>query len=152
MDCFTRLNLPTYEFKIKSDTIFDAVRKKWVALTPEEWVRQNFICYLIFEKKYPRSLIRSEETIQSFNKIKRCDAVIYSSDIEPLLILECKAPHVKISDKTFSQIAIYNAALKAPFLIVTNGLEHYCCKINFNDNSFSFLAEIPEYSQLRETK
>jgi len=152
MDFFARLNLPTYEFKIKSDTIFDSVRKKWVALTPEEWVRQNFICYLIFEKKYPRSLIRSEETIQSFNKIKRCDAVIYSSEIEPLLILECKAPQVKIGDKTFSQIAIYNAALKAPFLIVTNGLDHYCCKINFNDNSFSFLGEIPEYSQLREAK
>ena len=152
MDRFTRLNLPVYEFKIKSETIYDSVRKKWVALTPEEWVRQNFISYLIFEKKYPRSLIRHEETIQSFNKIKRCDAVIYSSEIEPLLILECKAPYVKINEKTFSQIAIYNAALKAPFLMVTNGLDHYCCKINFNDKSFSFLGEIPEYSQLRDIK
>jgi hypothetical protein len=142
------LNLPSYDFKIDSNTIFDPIRKKWVALTPEEWVRQNFLSYLMFEKKYPKSLIHTEETIQSFNKTKRCDAVIYSREIKPLLIVECKAPNIQINNKTFRQIAVYNASVKAPFLIVTNGLEHYCCQINFKNNSFSFLDEIPDYSKL----
>jgi len=144
------LNLPAYNFKIENERIFDPVRKKWIALTPEEWVRQNFLCYLVFDKKYPKSLIRTEETIQSFNKTKRCDAVVYSNEIEPLMIIECKAPGIALSEKTFNQIAIYNAALKAPFLIVTNGLDHYCCKINFLDNSLSFLDEIPEYQELNK--
>ena len=147
---FPELNLPAFNFEIDNGKIFDSIRKKWVSLTPEEWVRQNFLSYLIYYKKYSKSLIHSEETIQSFNKTKRCDAVIYSNEIDPLLILECKAPHVKINDKTFKQIAVYNAAVKAPYLIITNGLDHYCCKINFNDNSFSFLDEIPDYQLLRE--
>ena len=144
------LQLPHYKFRIESNKIFDAIRKKWVVLTPEEWVRQNFLSYLILEKKYPKSLIRTEETIKSFDKTKRCDAVIYSNEIKPLIIVECKAPHVQVNEKTFSQIAIYNAYIKAPLLILTNGLDHYCCKINFKDNSFTFLDEIPEYQNLND--
>ena len=147
-----KLNLPDYKFKIDSNKIFDPIRKKWIVLTPEEWVRQNFLSYLIFEKKYPKSLIRTEETIKSFNKTKRCDAVVYSNEIEPLLIVECKAPNVKVNEKTFSQIAMYNASVKASLLIVTNGLDHYCCKIHFKDNSFTFLDEIPEYQKLKDLK
>jgi len=149
MTDFPELNLPRYEFRIDSNKIFDPVRKKWLLLTPEEWVRQNFLSYLIFEKKYPKSLIRTEETIQSFNKTKRCDAIVYSNEIEPLLIVECKAQNIKINEKIFNQIAVYNASVKAPFLIVTNGLDHYCCKIHFKDNSFTFLDEIPEYQKLK---
>lgn len=144
----SRLNLPVYELKIESDKIFDSVRKKWVSLTPEEWVRQNFISYLMFDKKCPGSLLRIEETIQAFNKTKRCDIVVYSNEIKPLLIVECKAPDIKINEKTFNQIAIYNAAVRAPFLIVTNGLDHYCCKINFIEKTYSFLNEIPDYKLL----
>lgn len=148
MDSIPRLNLPVYKLQIDSDRIFDSIRKKWVALSPEEWVRQNFTSYLIHEKKYPKSLMRIEETIKSFDKTKRCDVVVYSNEIVPLAIIECKAPDIKITEKTFNQIAIYNSAVKAPYLIVTNGLDHYCCKINFKDNSYSFIDEIPDYQKL----
>jgi len=145
---FPRLNLPHYDLRIKSDQIFDGVRKKWVANTPEEWVRQNFIEYLLNDKKYPKSLIKIEKTISAFKKTKRCDAVVYSNEIEPLLILECKNPDIKVNEKTFKQIAIYNSTIKAPYLIVTNGLDHFCCKFNFEDNSHIFLDSIPTYQEL----
>lgn len=143
-----KLNLPHYEFRIKADQIFDTIRKKWVALTPEEWVRQNFITYLMQEKNYPKSLIRIEETIKAFKKTKRCDAVIYTHEIKPLLIVECKKMDVKINKKTFEQIAIYNSSLMAKYLIITNGLDHFCIKFNFEDNSHKFLSEIPMYKEL----
>ena len=142
------LNLPGQQFEINEDFIFDRIRKKWVKLTPEEWVRQNFLAYLINIKKYPRSLIKIEETIKAFNKIKRCDAVIYNHEIEPLAILECKAPGISLSNTVFRQIAIYNSAIKAPYLFVSNGMDHYCCKISFNDNKYSFLDQIPFYDEL----
>ena len=147
-DSLPDLNLPDYQLRIDSDKIFDPIRRKWVALTPEEWVRQNFATWLIMEKKYPKSLIRIEETIKAFEKLKRCDIVVYSKEIIPKLIVECKKSDIQITNKTFDQIAIYNSAVKAPYLIVTNGLDHFCCKINFNDNSYMFLSEIPEYSKL----
>lgn len=143
-----RLNLPHYDFRIKDDQIFDPVRKKWVFLTPEEWVRQNFITYLMREKNYPRSLIRIEETIEVFNKTRRCDAVIYTREIKPLLIVECKKTTTKIGKKTFEQIAVYNSSILAKFLIVTNGLDHFCIKFNFTDNTHTFLNKIPTYGEL----
>jgi len=143
-----KLNLPSSDFRIENDLIFDPVRKKWVALTPEEWVRQNFIAYLINDKKYPRSLIKVEQVIQAFKKTRRCDAVIHTNEIKPLAILECKKTDVKINEKTFKQIALYNSALKAPYLIITNGLDHYCCKIEFETNKFTFLDHIPGYEEM----
>jgi hypothetical protein len=143
-----KLNLPSYHFNIKENKIFDKMRKKWVVLTPEEWVRQNFITYLAEEKKYPKSLIKVEKSIIAFNKVKRCDSVVYSGEIEPLLILECKSPDIKINEKTFKQIAVYNSSIKAPYLIVTNGMDHYCIKFNFDDNSYNFLNSIPHFKEL----
>lgn len=147
---YPKLNLPEYAVEIDSDHIFDRIRKKWVVLTPEEWVRQNFLNYLLEEMHYPKSLVKVEKTIQAFNKKKRCDAVIYSNEIKPLLILECKNPAIKITAQTFSQIAIYNSTIKAPYLIITNGMEHFCIKFNFNDNTHQFLDSIPLYEKLTE--
>ena len=101
----TKLNLPHYVQKIDNNLIFDTVRKKWVALTPEEWVRQNFLAFLIQDKKYPRSLIKVEQVIKAFEKKRRCDAVIHTNEIKPLAILECKKTNVKINQKTFKQFA-----------------------------------------------
>jgi type I site-specific restriction endonuclease len=143
-----KLNLPTFEFRIDTNSIFDPMRKKWVALTPEEWVRQNFLAYLVQKKNYPKSLLKIEQTIKAFEKTRRCDAVIYTNEIKPLAILECKKTDVKINKKTFEQIALYNTALNAPYLIITNGLDHYCCKIEAQTNTFFFLDHIPDYEEL----
>ena len=144
------LNLPTYSFNIKFQEqrkyIFDTLRKKYVLLTPEEWVRQNFLKYLIEEKKYPASLISVEMEIKLNKLSKRCDAVIFNRNGKPFLIVECKATTVKIDQIVFEQIARYNMQLQVKYLIVTNGLKHYCCKIDFENQSYAFLKEIPDYS------
>lgn len=144
------LNLPEYKFKIDNtnNLIFDEIRRKHVKLTPEEWVRQNFLKYLCVEKKYPASLVSLEHDIQLNTLSKRCDAVVFSKQGFPLIILEFKSPSVKISQKTFDQIYRYNLVLKVEYLIVSNGLNHYFCRINFNENSYSFLKEIPQYNDL----
>jgi hypothetical protein len=146
------LNLPAYSFKLKvkggKEHIFDNFRQKWVVLTPEEWVRQHFIRYLIEEKHYPDSLISVEQTIR-FNQMNfRSDAVIYSRTGRPLVIIECKAPDIKISQQAFDQIVRYNFDLKVNYLIVTNGMNHYCCKIDENSFTYAFLTEIPDYNEL----
>ncbi|PCJ84394.1 MAG: restriction endonuclease subunit R [Flavobacteriales bacterium] len=147
-----KLNLPTYEFKIKrtdkGTEIFDKVRKKYVALKPEEWVRQHFIHYLIGEKNYPASLLEVEKALEVNRLQKRSDIVAYNNTGQPQLIVECKAPSVKISQKAFDQIARYNIALKVKYLVVTNGLQHYCCKIDFEKKGFEFLKEVPGYESL----
>ena len=143
------LNLPTYSFNIKSagkrKVIFDKLRKRFVTLTPEEWVRQNFISFLIEEKKYPPALIAVEMSIEVNMLKKRCDIVVFDREGYPAVIIECKAPEVKISQKSFDQIAAYNIRLKVNYLIVTNGLDFYCCLINHKANSYSFLKEIPAF-------
>lgn len=142
------LNLPEYKFKIKTVNdkkyIFDLNRKKWVRLTPEEWVRQNFIQYLIHEKKYPAPLIKVEGEIV-VNKMKRRGDIIVYKNSRPFLIVECKAPEVEINQSVFEQIAQYNIPLKVIYLIVTNGIKHFCCKMNYFSNSYEFLNEIPDY-------
>jgi len=149
LDALTpKLNLPFFEFKVNDNEIFDSLRKKWVALTPEEWVRQNFIAYLINQKKYPKSLVKIEATIKAFNKSRRCDAIVYSNEIKPLAILEFKRSDLKIDNATFKQVAIYNSAVDAPFLIISNGLDHYCCVINLPQTDFTFLDYVPEYNEL----
>ncbi|MFP4024003.1 MAG: type I restriction enzyme HsdR N-terminal domain-containing protein [Thiohalospira sp.] len=144
-----RLNLPTYSFNIKLKEqrkyIFDFIRKKYVILTPEEWVRQNFLKYLVEEKKYPASLIAVEKEFKLNTLSKRSDAVVYNRSGQPFLIVECKATTVKIDQKVFDQIARYNMKLNVKFLIVTNGLEHYCCKIDIENQKYYFLKDIPEF-------
>jgi hypothetical protein len=144
-----KLNLPTYNFKLKSNEnktlIFDIIRKKYMVLTPEEWVRQHFVAFLMEEKKYPTSLIAIEKQLIINNRKKRTDILIFNSEGKPDIIVECKAPKIKITQNTFDQIARYNLKLKANFLVVTNGLEHFYCKMDFENKSYIFLKEIPNY-------
>lgn len=147
-----RLNLPTYSFNIKLKEqrkyIFDFIRKKYILLTPEEWVRQNFLKYLVDKKKYPASLIAVEKEFKLNTLSKRSDAVVYNKSGIPVLIIECKAAGVKIDQKVFDQIARYNMKLNVEFLLVTNGLNHYCCKIDFENHTYSFLKDVPEFRQI----
>lgn len=144
------LNLPNYKFKFKSSEnkthIFDNLRKKYFVLTPEEWVRQHFVQYLIDEKKYPVSLIALEKQLTINNRKKRTDILIFNTDGNPDIIVECKAPQIKITQATFDQIARYNLKLKANYLIVTNGLEHFYCKMDFEKETYIFLQDIPSYN------
>ncbi|OFY97914.1 MAG: restriction endonuclease subunit R [Bacteroidetes bacterium RIFCSPLOWO2_12_FULL_31_6] len=146
-----QLNLPFYNIALKEENgnhfIFDDIRKKYLRLTPEEWVRQNFVKYLINEKKYPASLIVIEKGLKLNELTKRADVLIYKNS-SPILLVECKAPTVKISQNTFDQISRYNLTFKVPYLMVTNGMSHYCCQIDFENNSYHFLDDIPEFVQL----
>jgi len=148
-----KLNLPSYNFKIrknnKSYEIFDFIRKQYVSLSPEEWVRQNFIRFLVEEKKYPQVLIAVEKSIKLNRMIRRPDIVIYNKNIKAKLIVECKAPSVKINQTTLDQIVRYNMVLKVDYLVVSNGLVHYCVKINYKENKYDFINEIPDFSQLQ---
>ena len=144
------LNFPTYSFRLKNSEnkthIFDVVRKKFVVLQPEEWVRQHCIQYLIQEKNYPISLINVEKVVLINGLKKRYDIVVFDSNGSLVLVVECKAPKVKISQTTFDQIARYNLTLKAHYLMVTNGLNHYFCTMNYNNESFEFLKTLPDYN------
>lgn len=145
------LNLPTYNLKIKSSEnnylIFDIIRKKYVVLTPEEWVRQHFIHYLVEDKKYPVSLISIEKKITVNKLTKRTDILVFNTNGFPEIIVECKAPSVKITQETFDQIARYNLKLSANYLIVTNGIQHYFCQLNTQTETYTFLKNIPNYDQ-----
>lgn len=148
------LNLPRYDFKVRlaegKQYIFDEIRKKYVVNTPEEWVRQNFIRYLINEKGYPGSLIGIEYEIKLNRLLKRCDAVVFSKKALPVMILEFKAPGVPVSQLVFDQIERYNKVLRVGYLLITNGLKHYCCKIDFDSNNYVYLREIPFYNDLTD--
>lgn len=143
------LNLPSFPFKVLRKegklVIFDPIRKKYLSLTPEEWVRQHFIRYLIEYYDYPRALIRTEMGLQYNQMARRSDIVVYGRDGLPCMIVECKAPDVRICRDTFEQVAAYNKVLKARYLVVTNGINHFCCAIDFEKNRYEFLKEIPQY-------
>jgi hypothetical protein len=144
-----KLNFPTYTFRFKNSenkvSIFDEIRKKFIILTPEEWVRQHVVHYLINEKKYPKSLINVEKVL-TINKLrKRYDVVVFNPDGTIHILVECKAPEVKISQATFDQIARYNMTMKARFLNVTNGLSHYYCQMDFENEKYEFLHSLPDY-------
>ncbi|WP_041383256.1 type I restriction enzyme HsdR N-terminal domain-containing protein [Polaribacter sp. MED152] len=145
-----KLNLPKYNFKLKNSEnkvlIFDNLRKKHFVLTPEEWVRQHYVQYLIQEKQYPVSLIALEKQLVINNRRKRTDILIFDNLGNPDIIVECKAPSIKITQDTFDQIARYNLKLKANFLIVTNGLHHFYCKMDFENENYVFLKDIPDYN------
>ncbi|MBT7851429.1 MAG: type I restriction enzyme HsdR N-terminal domain-containing protein [Formosa sp.] len=144
------LNFPTYSFRLKNSEnnthIFDVIRKKFVVLQPEEWVRQHCIQFLIQEKNFPISLINVEKVVLINGLKKRYDIVVYNPNGSLALVVECKAPEVKITQATFDQIARYNLTLKASFLMVTNGLNHYFCTMNPNLESFEFLESLPNYN------
>lgn len=146
------LNLPKFDVKLAiqngKPVIFDKLRKKYVAATPEEWVRQHFVHFLITEKHYPENLIANEIGIKLNNTQKRCDTVIFTPCLEPLVIIEYKAPTVEVTRNVFDQIVRYNMVLRANYLIVSNGMQHYCCKINYEERSYDFLNEIPDYSKI----
>jgi len=147
------LNLPTYSFKIKSDLqrklIFDSIRKKYVVLTPEEWVRQNFIRFLVEEKAYPESLIVIEKKVDVNLLPQRSDIVLYNQNANSIMIVECKASRVKVTQDVFNQIARYNMKLRVPYLVVTNGLHHYCCEMDYELKTFQFLSDIPNYQMVK---
>jgi len=145
------LNFPKFSFRFKNSenkvSIFDPIRKKFVVLQPEEWVRQHSIQFLIQEKKYPKSLINVEKELEINQLKKRYDIVIYNTDGSIYLIVECKSPQIKIKQATFDQIARYNLELNASYLMVTNGINHYYCQMDFKNEKYHFLKEIPEYKK-----
>ena len=150
-----QLNLPEYTFRYRQNStateIFDISRSKFVKLTPEEWVRQNFLMFLITEKSFPASLITVEKTLK-YNKLtKKADIVVFDNTASPRLIVECKAPGIKISQDVFDQVARYNFPLKVDYLIVTNGLEHYCCKMDYTNSTWKFVNHIPDYKSIINT-
>jgi len=146
------LNLPPFEVRLKEGKngteIFDRIRKKYVSLTPEEWVRQHFVEFLIEQKKYPQNKISNETSICYNNLNKRCDTIVYDNDFKPLAIVEYKSPKVKITQKVFDQILVYNQKLNVPFLSVSNGLAHIFCKIDLENSKISFFEQIPDYKDI----
>ncbi len=144
------LNFPNYSFRFKNSenkvAIFDEIRKKFILLTPEEWVRQHVIQYLLYDNNYSKSYINVEKLIKINNLSKRYDIVVFQPDGSIFLLIECKAPEVSISQNTFDQIARYNLVLNAKYLMVTNGLNHYFCQMDFENEKYIFLNELPEYS------
>ena len=146
-----QLNFPTCQFRFKNSEnkvlIFDIIRKKFVVLQPEEWVRQNCIHYLINDKKYPKSLINVEKELKVNGLKKRYDVVVFKPNGNIQLIIECKAPSIAITQTTFDQIARYNLTLNADFLMVTNGLNHYYCQMDFETEQYNFLTDISAYKR-----
>ena len=147
MDELMVLNLPEAGLRLKEDgqskQIFDCVRKKFVSLKPEEWVRQHFIHFMINEKKYPASLMGIEKLVTVNELSQRADIVIYQRNGKPWMIVECKAPHVVLNQDTFYQAARYNISLGVPFIVITNGIEHYCLK--FTGDKFDYLDDLPDF-------
>jgi len=147
-----QLNLPEYSFKIRGtggdQTILDPLRRRFVKLTPEEWVRQNFIQYLISEGKYPQGLIGIEMQFGHNKLKKRTDILVHDRSGKPVMIVECKAPEVELVEKVFEQIATYNMKLKVPYLVVTNGIHHWACKFSDDFTDWEYLLVIPLYEEL----
>jgi len=144
-----QLQFPTYSFRFKNSenkvAIFDEIRKKFIIITPEEWVRQHVVQFLLQEKKYPKSLINVEKLLKINDLNKRYDIVVYNPNGSIFILVECKAPEIKISQHTFDQIARYNMTLKSEYLMVTNGLNHYFCKMDYEKEKYDFLPELPDY-------
>ena len=149
------LNLPAFDVRLRIspktqlEEIWDTQRKRWVRLTPEEWVRQHFVHFLISEQGFPSGCIGNEMSIKVGQLEKRCDSVIFGKDGKPLIIVEYKAPTVAISQKVFNQISRYNITLQVDWLIVSNGLQHYCCHLNREQNRFEFLPQLPRFEEIQ---
>ena len=146
------LNLPRYEISVKRNgerlTIFDFLRRRHVALTPEEWVRQHFVHFLVEHKGYPKGLLANEVELSVGEKNLRCDSILYDPSLKPRMIVEYKAPSVVVTQKVFQQIATYNLLLHVDYLVVSNGLTHYCVKMDYDKQKYLFLDDIPDYKNL----
>ena len=146
------LNLPSYPAKILKrngkNVIFDTLRQKYVALTPEEWVRQHFVHFLTDFKGYPKGLLANEIQLDLNSTKKRCDTVLFNKDLSARMIVEYKAPNIEITQAVFDQITRYNMVLKVEYLIVSNGIRHYCCRIDYNTMQYTFLPDIPAFTEL----
>ncbi|MCI6495277.1 MAG: type I restriction enzyme HsdR N-terminal domain-containing protein [Muribaculaceae bacterium] len=149
---YPKLNLPAAPLRLRRDNdivkVFDRLRDKWVTLTPEEWVRQNFVAWLRDHYHYPESLTANEIGIEVNGTRKRCDTVVYGRNNRPLIIVEYKAPDVTVTQAVFDQIVRYNMSLHAEYLVVSNGMNHYCCKIDYVNNTYHFIPQIPDYHKL----
>ena len=148
-----KLNFSDYVFRFKNTenriSVFDEIRKKFIILTPEEWVRQHVVHFLLYEKKYPKSLVNVEKVLTINGLTKRYDVVVFNSDGSIFILVECKAPQIKISQTTFDQIARYNMTMKSELLMVTNGHNHFFCKMDYTDEKYIFLHDLPDYLQLK---
>jgi hypothetical protein len=146
------LNLPSYDVKIRGTRekpeIFDFLRNRYVALTPEEWVRQHFTHWLVEQKGYPKGLLGNEIALKCGEKTLRCDSILYDKEARPQMIIEYKAPAVSLTQRVFNQISVYNLLLHVDYLVVSNGLQHFCCRMDYVQNSYKFLQAIPDYSAL----
>ena len=146
------LNLPPYDYRLSTKNgktcIFDPLRRKEVALTPEEWVRQHFVHFLIISRSYPPEHIANEVSINVNSTSKRCDTVVYDNFLSPLAIIEYKAPDITVSNEVFNQISRYNSALRVPYLMVSNGLTHFCCFMDYRTMESRFLKDIPMYAEI----
>ncbi len=147
-----QLNLPSYSFKRKNvdgkEYIFDVFRKKYIQLTPEEWVRQNTLRYLIEEKAYPENLIAVEKKLVIAGRQLRFDALVFDNRGNAKVLIEFKAPHILLSQEVFDQASVYNYQLKVPYLLISNGLQHYFCKVDFDQNQYIFAENIPKYNSI----
>lgn len=147
-----QLNLPTYDLRLRRtgnrDMIFDVLRRKYVALTPEEWVRQHFVHFLIEHKGYPTALLANEIELRIGGKHLRADTLLYNKELRPHMLIEYKSPTIALTQKVFDQISAYNLLLHADYLIVSNGMQHICCRMDYEQNTYHFLEEIPDYSEL----
>ena len=146
------LNLPSFDISIAQrngrPTVFDPLRRRFVALTPEEWVRQHFVNYLVQHLHYPAGLMANEVELTVGDKHLRCDTLLYNKDMQPQMIIEYKAPHIALSQKVFDQITAYNLLLHVDYLVVSNGMEHLCCQMDYDNRRYVFLPNIPDYNQL----
>ncbi len=146
-----KLNLPEYDLKLKEAAgrtmVFDPFRSKYVVLTPEETVRQRFARFLIEERNFPGSLMTTEHSLKLNRMTKRCDILVFNRNRQPVAIVECKSPDVKISQQVFDQVSRYNVVFRVSYLMVTNGLKHFCCKVDYQTGRVEFLSDIPDYSQ-----
>ena len=147
-----QLNLPPFDIKVSGTKqhpqIFDILRRKYIALTPEEWVRQHFVHFLIEHKGYPAALLANEIQLKCGDKTLRADSVLYSRELRPRMIIEYKAPHITLTQKVFDQISAYNLLLHVDFLVVSNGLQHYICKMDYDGKKYLYLEELPDYSNI----
>lgn len=143
------LNLPSFDIKIRREgnraVVLDPLRRRWVALTPEEWVRQHFVNLLVSEKHYPATLVANEVQLSVGEKVMRADTVVYDRTLRPRMIVEYKAPTVAITQKVFDQISVYNLLLRVDYLAVSNGRQHYVCRMDYDNNNYLFIENIPDY-------
>ena len=146
------INLPPYEIKLREQNgrrqIFDFLRRRYVSLTPEEWVRQHFVHFLIEQKGYPKGLLANEVEQKIGDKKLRCDTLLYNKELRPRMIIEYKDPEIAITQRVFNQITVYNFLLHVDYLIVSNGRQHYCCRMDYEKREYTFLQDIPHYTEL----